>query len=38
MEEITPSELLTPKEVMAIAAEAGIRRDMNKVIILTLIF
>ncbi len=36
MEEITPAELLTPQEVMAIAIEAGKRRDRNKVIILTL--
>ena len=35
-ETITPSELLTPEEVIALANEAGKRRDMNKVIILTL--
>jgi integrase/recombinase XerD len=35
-ETLTPSELLTPEEVIAIANEAGKRRDMNKVIILTL--
>jgi site-specific recombinase XerD len=35
-ETLTPSELLTPEEVIALANEAGKRRDMNKVIILTL--
>ena len=35
-ETITPSELLTLEEVIALANEAGKRRDMNKVIILTL--
>lgn len=35
-ETITPSELLTLDEVVALANEAGQRKDMNKVIILTL--
>jgi integrase len=35
-ETITPSELLTPEEVMKLAMEVGRRREMNKVIILTL--
>jgi site-specific recombinase XerD len=33
---ITPSELLTPEEVIQLANEAGKRRDMYKVLILTL--
>jgi integrase/recombinase XerD len=36
MEEITPAELLTPQEVMAIATEAGKRTERNKVIVLAL--
>lgn len=35
-ETITPSELLTPDEVVALANEAGNMRDMYKVLILTL--
>jgi site-specific recombinase XerD len=35
-ETLTPSELLTLEEVIALANEAGKRRDMDKVIILTL--
>lgn len=33
---ITPSELLTPEDVIALANECGKRRDMYKVIVLTL--
>jgi site-specific recombinase XerD len=36
LEPITPSEVLTPEEIIALANEAGERRDMYKVIILTL--
>ena len=36
MEPITPSEVLTPDEVIAIAEKAGERREMYKVIILSL--
>ena len=36
MEQITPSELLTVEEVIAIANEAAKRREMYKVVILTL--
>ena len=36
IKEIPPSELLTQNEIIALATEAGKRRDMNKVIILVL--
>ncbi len=36
LEEITPSELLTPEEVIRIAEEAGKRRELYKYLILTL--
>ena len=36
LEQITPSETLTPKEVIAISKEASKRRELYKVIILTL--
>jgi len=36
LEQITPSEILTPEEIIAIAQEAGKRREMSKVVILTL--
>jgi integrase len=35
-EEITPSEILTPSEVVALAIEAGKKREMYKYLILTL--
>ena len=36
LEQITPSEILTPEEVIATAKEAGKRREMYTVVILTL--
>lgn len=36
LEEITPSELLTPEEVIKIAEEAGKKREMYRYIVLTL--
>jgi hypothetical protein len=36
LEEITPSELLTPEEVIQVAQEAGKKREMNKYLVLTL--
>lgn len=36
LEEITPSEILTPQEVISLAVEAGKKREMYKYIILTL--
>jgi len=36
LEPITPSEVLTPDEIIAIAEQGGKRREMHKVIILTL--
>ncbi|MEM4713353.1 MAG: tyrosine-type recombinase/integrase [Candidatus Bathyarchaeia archaeon] len=36
LEQITPSETLSPEEVVAIASEAGKKREMNKILILTL--
>jgi hypothetical protein len=36
-EAITPSELLTPEDVINLAKEAGKRREMNKVIIFSFI-
>jgi len=36
LEDITPSEILSPDEVVAIANEAGKRRELYKILILTL--
>ena len=36
LEQLTPSETLTPDEVVALANEAGKKREMNKILVLTL--